>query len=95
MSVSGQGTGVYVFTASADSLSGTLYVKHIRWVGATTAGHQLYVQDASSNAVLVSIADGNYFIDVHPFYRYFNGIQVASMDSGKLYIYTSNWGANK
>jgi hypothetical protein len=95
MAVTGQGTGVYVFTASADSLSGTLYVKHIRWVGATTAGHTLTVTDTAGNVVIYSIADGNYFIDVHPFYRYFLGLTVASMTSGALYVYTNNWGANK
>jgi hypothetical protein len=95
MAVSGQGTGIYVFSAQADALTGITYVKHIRWVGATTAGHTLTVTDTAGNVILYSIADGNYFIDIHPFYRYFTGIVVASMGSGALYVYTNNWGVNK
>lgn len=95
MAVTGQGTGVYVFSAAADALAGKTYVKHIRWVGATTADHQLIVTDTAGNVILASYADGKDFIDVHPFYRYFTGITVATMASGTLYVYTSNWGDNK
>ena len=95
MAVTGQGTGVYVFSAGSDAITGKTYVKHIRWVGATTAGHHLTVSDSLGNVILDSYADGNYFIDIHPFYRYFTGITVTTMDSGKLYVYTNNWGDNK
>ena len=95
MAITGQGTGIYVFGSAADAITGKAYVKHIRWVGATTAGHHLLVTDTAGNTILESYADGNYFIDVHPYYRYFLGIIVSIMDSGQLYVYTNNWGDNK
>ena len=36
-----------------------------------------------------SIADGQYMIDVFPFYRYVTGINPVTMTSGKLYAYTA------
>ena len=95
MAVSGQGTGVYIFTAGSDAITGPTYVKHMRWVGATTAGHLLSVTDTAGNVAWASEADGAHFIDVHPFYRYFTGLTVATMGSGTLYVYTNNWGVNK
>lgn len=87
--ITGQGSWIYAFSAAGDSLPGTIYLKHLRWVGATTAGHQLIVEDDAGNVIWESVADGQYMIDVFPFYRYITGINPVTMGSGTLYAYTA------
>ncbi|HXK36989.1 MAG TPA: hypothetical protein VJ553_05410 [Candidatus Paceibacterota bacterium] len=89
--ITGQGSSVICMDAVADALTNEVYVKHLRWVGATTAGHQLIVSDVDGNVMWESVADGQYMIDVHPFYRSIKGITVTTMGSGKLYVYCASW----
>lgn len=85
--ISGDGSLVYIMDAAADVLPREVFVKHLRWVGATTAGHQLIVKDSNADVIFESVADGLYMIDVHPFYRYVKGLTVDTIGSGKLYVY--------
>jgi hypothetical protein len=90
--MTGAGTGNLVFT-NADLGStygvalGLLYVKHLRWVRATTAGHLCIVKAANGDKIFESEADGAKFIDVHPLYKFVNGINIDTLDSGSLYVY--------
>ena len=93
MSVTGGTAGVYVCTASGDTVAGLLYVKEMCWVctTASTAGDHLLVQDstASGNYTMMdAYASGAYTRTLMPFHRNMNGITVASMTSGVFYIYT-------
>jgi hypothetical protein len=72
---------------STDSVTGRLIVSYLRWVGATTAGHSLVVNDADGNVIWESEADGANFIDILPFWRRVNGVTVNTIDSGNLFIY--------
>lgn len=89
--ITGQDSGVICFDAPGDVLTTDVFVKHMRWVGATTVGHKLIVRDENGDVMLESIADGQYMIDVHPFYRHMKGITIDTLGSGKLYVYTTSW----
>ena len=64
-----------------------LLIKYIRWVGATTAGHSLVVNDTNGDMIFESVADGANFIDVHPIFEIIDGVVVATMQSGTLYVF--------
>jgi len=83
-----------------DTASGTLitaedvYLDAIRWVGATTAGHQCVIQDGNSNVIFESLANGANFIDERSFgaeytgpRRVIAGIKVTTLGSGKVYLH--------
>jgi hypothetical protein len=87
--MTGLSSGTLVFT-SVDVgfvLPGVKFVKHFRWIRATASGHVCSVQVASGDVVFESEADGAKFIDVHPLYKFVNGLTIATLDSGKLFVY--------
>ena len=89
MAVTGKVGGVVKLDAAGDSTDERMFVKHIRWFNATTAGHQLLVKNfAQTEELFPSIADGQYFLDVMPLYRWVDGINVVTMGSGYLLVYT-------
>lgn len=88
--ISGHEKGIYRCTAAGDSLSGTLHVSYVRWVGATTAGHECILRERDGTGVIVfaSLADGDNFLDVMAIKRWLHGFYVDVLDSGVLYVYT-------
>lgn len=85
MAVLGSVNGVVV-VSSPTTFDNTVIVRYIRWVGATTAGHKAVITSQGST-VFESVADGANFIDVHPFFDMYHGLDVTTLDSGKLYVY--------
>jgi len=70
-----------------DVLSGITQVSTIEWVGATTAGHQCVLTDENGDNVWESVADGQYFKDVHAHFDWVRDLTVTTLDSGTLYVY--------
>lgn len=64
----------------------SLVIRYVRWVGATTAGHKLVLQ-SKGMTIFESVADGANFIDVHPLFDMYHGIDITTLDSGTLYVY--------
>ena len=68
-------------------------ISKIRWVGATTAGHQAVVHDQNSNLFWESICPGDNYVEESDFTttnqnkRTIHGLIVPTLGSGKLYIY--------
>jgi hypothetical protein len=63
-------------------------VKGIRWVGATTAGHQAVIQDQDGKLKWKSIAAGanNIESDFAEREKLWNGLKVPTLQSGELHI---------
>ena len=81
-------------TASGSpALTTFIRIKKIRWIGATTAGHQAIVQDQNSNLCWESVASGaNYTEETDfnlngPQRMVLSGLRVPTLGSGKLEIY--------
>ena len=65
-----------------------LTVPQIRWVGATSAGHQCIIQDKNDNILWHSVAAGSNYVESDTVRREWKGgFKVPTMDSGILYIY--------
>ena len=86
-----------VDTASATPITtDDVFLDTIRWVGATTAGHQAIVKDnkGTPDTIYEGLASGANFIDERSFgaeyagpRRVVGGLAVTTLSSGKLYIY--------
>ncbi len=87
MAVTGLKKGRVKMSGATDSFPDVVFVKYVRWVGATTAGHSLVINDSDGNMVWESEADGANFIDVHPIFDIVDGITVATMQSGDFYVF--------
>lgn len=81
-------------TASGSVLTTESYrVKKIRWVGGTTAGHQVILQDQHSNTLWETVASGSNYVEETDFTWnttntvVLSGIRLPTLGSGKLYIY--------
>lgn len=62
-------------------------VKSLRWVGATTAGHECVVQDRDSEVIWAAKAEGaNVEVVDDVCKMWTNGFKVPTLGSGKLYI---------
>jgi hypothetical protein len=87
--MTGLATGVLVFTNADVGLlvPGVKFVKHFRWISATSSGHACKTTANNGDTTFESEADGAKFIDVHPFYKFTNGIRINTLDSGKLFVY--------
>ena len=73
-----------------------VYLDAIRWVGATTAGHQAVVKDnkGTPDIIYESLSNGANFIDERSFgaeysgpRRVVGGRAVTTLGRGQLYIY--------
>ena len=74
-------------TAAATVLStNNLYIKSIRWVGATTAGHTAIIHDQASNVIWSSVASGANYVESEIVEQWVNGLIVPTLASGVLYI---------
>lgn len=64
-------------------------IKRVRWTGATTAGHQAVIQDASNRVVWESVAPAANYVEVDEVMDLARGgYKVPTLGSGKLYIQT-------
>ena len=63
-----------------------LYIKEIRWVDATTAGHTVVIKNKNGRAFWASEAAGDNFIDSYLYEGWVEGLQVPTLASGKIYI---------
>lgn len=87
--MTGTEIGVLLFTPAdvGTILEGMYYIKSVRWVSsAAVLGDECVLQTASGVEFFSSYADGANFIDPFPFYRFFNGLKIQALDSGKLYV---------
>lgn len=67
--------------------SGNVMVKSVRWVGATTAGHGLVIQDSASNELFKSAASAANYVEESILDRkWYNGFKVTTLGSGDVYI---------
>lgn len=76
-------------TAGATALlSSKLYPQSIRWVGATTAGHQAIVQDKDGNVMWKSVASGSNYVEGEQLdlAKPWDGLLVPTLGSGELFI---------
>lgn len=87
MAVTGLGKRRVKMTAQGDSIPGRWKVRTFRWLGATTAGHVLVVNDTNGNLIWESESDGPNFNDLHPLYDWVDGIVVQTMPSGRILVY--------
>jgi len=91
------GNPLKVDTASSTALSSYNFTAWmIRWVGATTAGHTISVQDKNGNVKYASEASGANYVEeshlVSPKNEslIFNGLKVPTLGSGIIFIYTDS-----
>lgn len=73
--------------------AGVIYAKgniirprSVRWVGATTAGHAAILEDGAGRVVWHSVASGANFVDVDRPENFWDGLEVATLQSGTIYI---------
>ncbi len=91
MAVIGTGTDVWVLSTEADVIEGWMYVREIKWTGASTGGDDVKVMDYDSGTVLLEGTAPQYAgLDVvfsQPTGKAINGIKVTTLDSGAVYVY--------
>lgn len=67
-----------------------LYVRTVRWVGATTLGHTAIIKDQNGVVKWESVAPGGSNVEAELMTgnkgSYWDGFAVTALDSGKLYI---------
>ena len=73
-------------------VSNDISIDKVRWVGASTAGHQVEVKDKDGNSKFKSIATGSNYVESETFTTPLDsqGLVVPTLDSGVLYIYILN-----
>lgn len=82
---------VYAIDTAATIIAADQPVKlnGVRWVGSvtTSAGHIVHITDGRGNTVWRSVATGAYYVEADtPAIRGFNGLIVATISSGTLYL---------
>lgn len=76
-----------VDTAGAGVLStNKIYIKSVRWVGGTTAGHTAVIHDQKSNIIWSSVASGANYVESEIIEQWIDGLIVPTLASGTLYI---------
>jgi hypothetical protein len=76
-------------TASGTAIqTGNIKVLCVRWVGATTAGHQAILTDNAGRVVWEEVAAGSNFStsECMPL-LFIGGIKLTTLGSGKVYLY--------
>src|SRR3989304_171461 len=66
--------------------SSRLYIKEIRWVAATTAGHTAVLQNKNGRTFWASEAAGTNFVDSFLYEGWVEGLSIPTIASGKVYI---------
>lgn len=91
MAVSVNGKTI-IMTAQSDKWSAPIVIKSIHWVGATTAGHLLEIEESSdlvtSPAPIYNdeAAGANYVSRALIEAYYPNGVEITDLDSGEVNI---------
>lgn len=70
--------------------SGDVRVACIKWVGATTVGHQAILQDGNSKVVWEELSPGSNFVTSEckgSGYLFRGGVRLTTLGSGKVYLY--------
>jgi len=68
-------------------VAASIYLRRVRWVGATTAGHQAVIQDSNGRVVWESICPGANYVEAEQLHYFaVGGYKVPTLGSGKLYI---------
>lgn len=68
-------------------IPGRVYIKSIKWVGGTTAGHQAIIKDSNGNTMWEDLCPGaNYVVSELIEEHWQNGLQVPTLSSGTLTI---------
>lgn len=88
MAVTGGRVGIYRCTAQGDKVTKNMKITYVRWIGATTAGHQCIVKDLGGEEIFPSQADGANFTDIQYIGRWFDGFEVTTKGSGTVYVFT-------
>lgn len=65
---------------------GKVFPRTIRWVGATTAGHQVVIQDSNGKVVWASEAAGANYVESDRVEIAWDGLDLVTLGSGKVYI---------
>lgn len=81
-------TPLKIDTAGSSMIrSGPVRVRSVRWVGATTAGHQAVIQDSDGRVLWESVAGGANNVEAEDIDRDWpRGFKVPTLGSGTLYI---------
>ncbi len=76
-------------TAASTTIStdNNLKLNYVRWVNATTSGHQCVIQNEDGMVIWESYANAANYVERDQLKRTINGMIVPTLDSGKLYIY--------
>jgi hypothetical protein len=70
-----------------------LHIRGLRWVGATTAGHTVVIQDSDSIVLWASVASGaNYVEESDCPQTWQKDFKVVTLASGILYVYLATAG---
>lgn len=81
------GNPLIIDTPGATVLYGQIKVKSIRWVGATTAGHVVEIQEPDGDVLWRSLASGANHVEADLIERWWHdGFKVPTLGSGVLYI---------
>lgn len=80
-----------ILAAQDDEVAMPLVIKSIHWVGATTAGHLLEIEEstlvASPAPIYTDAAAGSNYVSRALIEKsYPNGIKVTDLDSGTVYV---------
>lgn len=83
------GTNNVKMTAQGDQQAGRHYLKFVRWVNATTAGHTMVLRELStSRTIAEGVADGAGFIDLWgPMDFWVDGLEAITLQSGFVVVY--------
>lgn len=88
------GNPLVLDTVSAASLTTKTFVVHaVRWVGATTAGHTVSVQNSAGNVIWASEASGANYVEGEHFDKkplVFAGLKIPTLASGIVYLYVES-----
>ena len=87
MAFSGFNIQILKSTTALDAQTGMLHVGYIRWINGAAADDECEVTDTAGNVLFNSIADGANFIDLHPLFKWVNGVIISTLDSGTVFIY--------
>ncbi|OHB71859.1 MAG: hypothetical protein A2W23_06320 [Planctomycetes bacterium RBG_16_43_13] len=63
-----------------------LYIKEIKWVRATTAGHTVVLQNRNGRTLWASEAAGDNFVDIFLYEGWVEGLSIPTLASGKVYV---------
>lgn len=67
--------------------TGKVKIKSIRWVSeSASAGNNVVVNDTAGNRIWSSVASGANFVDSDVLDAWFDGVTVATLDSGYLEV---------